>query len=837
MKTRVAVAIIATAIAMILLSSALTAEFDAARSDPKTDVITLSGEIVLDEDMVFDKGSNISISDDTTIDLNSHYMVFGEESVVGILGGLKVSCRDGGVIVGSNTTMVVLGLVIPPADREVEYTFDGSLVLDDSKIKSGKVELSFIPNGDDHCVYALFDNTVVSIEDPKLTINISKSGADAQIGFESFSTSEKEYDGDELIQVTTLTAIPDDTDDVAGLYIDADGVHLKKLGIKELHSVSHHMDTDVFTHVDIIDIGPTSYEQTEDLTLIIKTAARSLEFWSETSGNVDSLTIISEVYLEFEIDEEALEGDLRELVIDHRIVSTENAIKYVKATAVSAKSTDKSGMTVKYLSDLVFTIDRDEIESYYMEFSCNDGQDAFKATSEQIDIRSLGLTTALSFDIDAITDRMVIQKNSPDSLLYKMDAEDLDVQVSDLELAVLYNIYARTGSIDIQQVLDHSHRLSLASSNIEVDADGDGIIDMTAQGMNSLLCENSRHMNTLTVSADLLTVTGEYGQGHGTVSLTDVYTYIETNSSLSECIDSFTEGIHFTTDARADIQINFSGITLDYEKESVWLSVFSSPVSPTSPPNMLISLSEEHSMYTGFTTIDGDLSTVGYYISAKRFAEFTAPEGTQEIDFRTRDLTGSFKIGFGDLIEFKFDLDTDWNLDFRHYDIEFQMDSSSSNLSLNHGKLSIKDYDRSQEGILEIFHLIADNDFWIDTRASLSANTIFVYKDYRETLYNQYYDPELDVRGLYMELERGDHRLITIDKATLDITYADGSETVHSLDHLDIYSDLSGNPVEPSFFEKYALNLLAVFSIISCALIVILIVFRIKRPELFRFTE
>lgn len=829
----------ALVVAAILLLSPVMLDGTSAdvKQNTSEKTATLSGDVVLTKDMKFSANTVVTVENGTNIDANVYDLIFMEGCSIIVKGDMTLSCHGGSVRMGENCVMMVCDLVFPAIDRGIVYTFDGQIVVDDSPLSEDGSVMKLVPSGDDHCLHATMDDTILSAEDPEMHFIVNKDGAEVKIGFATLSSVTKKYSEGELIQTSTVTVIPKNPSFALGFIVDLDGVRVKELDPKEIHSVTVHEGTGAIDKVDILGIGHTSFRQTNHDTVEVKTSAEQVIFTKESDGKVDSETVFDTNYLEFEVDEKAIMDDLLEMVKFHKIVGSENALKRLYYTADSETTTDSSGMVVSYCTDIVLNINGDGSTNYYMTLTFKQGDDKFSLSCDQAVIKTFGITSNIDIDLDMTIPKLVAEKRSPEGLLYKVTSDDTRLQLTDFGLMALYDIYARNGKVTVQEILDNSERVFVASSQLDLDINGDGAIDIEFGGAEALICENSRGMNTLTVGMKAFDIQGPYKDGNGKIHLDNAQIYMESNGSVTEVIDAFTSGIHFTTDVHADIQINISGISVEYEERAISMGLATAPRSQTSPASMLISLTLEHSMYSDTTTLDGDVSTIGYELTLERHEDFLKPRGSQDLVLHTYDLSGSFRAVYGDKVEFQADMHTDLLLEVTHYDIEFQVEVADSTLSINHGLLDVEGYDSTQEGMLAVINDMSNHDFKVSARLAMVAKAIRIYKDSGTVLNNEFFDPDISVKEASLELLRGDHRLITLDRFELSVLKSDDTLYERTIDHLDMYKDLSGKPVEPSFLEEYSKYLLAIFVIVSGSLVVLLLYFRFKRPELFRFNE
>ncbi|MBO4763954.1 MAG: hypothetical protein J5485_05015, partial [Candidatus Methanomethylophilaceae archaeon] len=177
----------------------------------------------------------------------------------------------------------------------------------------------------------------------------------------------------------------------------------------------------------------------------------------------------------------------------------------------------------------------------------------------------------------------------------------------------------------------------------------------------------------------------------------------------------------------------------------------------------------------------------------------------------TDEVSGGFEADFGNDVESSVNLFMPWTMSFEYYDIEFEMVSEDSVVSLTNGNLHIDGYDPKEQGILAIVSAIKNDDFSAEARLLMSSSGMTLYGKDGTTVLDSYGDAEIDVRKASVDLKRGDALEIQLEKIDLSVTNKDGKVVERSLDRLDVTKDQTGTVPEKGWVEKNALALAAVF--------------------------
>ena len=279
-----------------------------------------------------------------------------------------------------------------------------------------------------------------------------------------------------------------------------------------------------------------------------------------------------------------------------------------------------------------------------------------------------------------------------------------------------------------------------------------------------------------------------------------------------------------------------SGFDISYKHDNSELRFMMMKSSELSPANISMSMSLDHYMYSDVTTVAAEFSTIGHELRVIYKEKSNGSGDDVSITFGATDIVSEITISFGDNITIDSTIKFLWSLDFYYHDIQFQADANATSLEISRGELDIEGYDRS-EGIIPTIKRLSTKDFTAEMRISSFIDGVKFYNDDRKTVLNSYSDIEMDIRDLHIVMKRDDVLTIVLDGVRLYMLGSDGSVFNRELPHLEIVKELSEKPAEKNLLEELAPYLLGAFIGASVMLVMLLIYLRIKRPDLFKFTE
>lgn len=840
MKSR----IMLTAFVLLMVMGAFTILTDDSSAETAIEPnshVRISGDFTLTEDTTFEDGSEVTILGETVINLSTYTLDFGKESRVIIIGSLIVRSSNGSMIFGEKTSLLMIGVAIPGFDMDITYTFDGDLMFDKGLIRSGEAGVTYQPHGKDPALHISWENTRMDVCDPALSVGIVSEGF-LDIGVElvvMFSTVDihiESYEDDVLVSTEdTRVETNKDSDALDIVIMTMEDPVVQSVEIKKVETVTKYTETGIMTKSVFDEIGPTTITMDETKIQTVSTHVNSMISERYENDVLQNKEISKDINFTIDVDPTVLIALIKPTGGDQKLLT--DIMRYMKLTVKSMDMLDYKKQEEKHLSDIAIEIDNRDTRTNMISLVMVDvmTQDTYTIKAEQTDFEYFDMSRSLVINTDMSIEYVAIIKNSVEKP-FKVALENVSLKASNLDIKDLYKIYARTGTLDVQQVLDNCDRLELGFGYLGYDEGAEGIEDLTIHDGQGLLCVDSRDQNTGTFSFSNLRASLFRESDLLEMELQYTRLYVESEGSLTECLDAFTKGINFTTDSHSQLQLTNDGIDLKYIEKERTTQIITGKVSPSST-SLSVVVSIDHSTYQNTTFFKFNISSIGYNINFIFHNDYDDPSGTSDVSLSVTDMTGGVDFSFGDSISFKVDINTPWSLDFNYYDIAFQADGRDSVIGVNHSDLKIDGYDYKEQGFFEMFKSMSENNFTLDCRISYTEEHITVYKEERTLLYEEYDDVELDIRDLFVELVRQDHRNVSLDKIHLALKKSDGSSLDRTIRHLDVFKDLSDPVPSRSYFEDFATYLTVTLSIVCVAMVLIMLGLRIRRPDLFRFRE
>jgi hypothetical protein len=818
------------AISSIILVCADDGDTDAA---PAEDYI-ISGHVTLHSDLTIPNGTRVVILDNAVIDIGSYTLDFGRDSHIIMSPNVQFQSSAGKFVIGFGTDIILLGAVIPSPHSDVTIQYNGSLTFSGLSMTKQGAGMHFFPYGSDPAVSISWDHSVLSIDNPSLEYTVSLKTIGLTIGSPKIQYKSEEYDGGTLA-VTSETTLTGSSSNMATLTL-GNGTQTARFWIDEAKFVDTYHENGSKRTTDVRGIGEIQVSVDKNLLMKLSGSAEFIDVDNSESGTMT--TSISLQDTAFSIQ---LKSDIMSLInfilpgINHTEVPVE--IRSLDATCSYLDINDRERGVQKRFSAISAVIDGQNPTQYFMKMQFEDGSKRFTILMDKAEFALLSISRSLMADVDATIPEITVTVTESDKVISESKAEGIGMKASSIDLMALYSYYAVNGDLTVREILDDTLRLELSVASLSMDRDHDGEADVTAEKLTIRSSVDDRGYDTLDISLAKMSGTYPYNEGTLNFSATDTELYIESDGSVDDILDAFTSGIHFTEDTLAEFKLTSAGASIMYLKDSMTMGFEIAPISSVSPKGISVVAALEYLRYNEITTFGGNMSAIGYAVRFVVQDEYTDPDGNLDCVFESRDMTGTFGFGFDDKVSISLDLHGPMFFDIDYYDIDFETDLTGTTLGLNHGVLDIDGYSPRDEGILAMLHKIRDADLSFSSKVNMSVDRIDVYRDSRQTLYNTYLDTEISIKDLSIGIVRDDKFTLSLERFIISLIDADGTNVHRTLDHLDIEKDLSGKDPEQGWLEQNAMILLVIFSVISAILAGMLIRLRIKRPELFRFTD
>jgi hypothetical protein len=237
----------------------------------------------------------------------------------------------------------------------------------------------------------------------------------------------------------------------------------------------------------------------------------------------------------------------------------------------------------------------------------------------------------LELSMEVTVGSLIVQKETSGSLTSKISFNNLRLSTEDLELKSFTMMYSRTGTKLIQHLLDSSNRFDLKADSFTLDNNGDGVNDASSESLSVVLSTNTQKLYTMAAECTSFSGSVPLAGHNATIALGRTGLYIESSGSMSQCIDFLITGSDFTSDAHAEIRVNYSGFSLSYPINDGTVSFTDKQASATTPPDSTMMVSLDHSEIRKSTTLSGRLNYIGHSFTAELHKTYAEPSGALDL--------------------------------------------------------------------------------------------------------------------------------------------------------------------------------------------------------------
>ena len=830
-------------LAALLLASvfsclAIMEETDAEITpEPIGNLVKISGSTVLTDDYTFADNSKILIERGADINISKYTMDFGSNSTITVAGEITIECTTGELILGEGTKVQLIGAAIPDIRKETTVEFNGTLTLSGIGLNKSGAMISFQPNGGADSIRFTTEDQKIAVKDPHLKYELEKGTLRYMMGFSALTRTSwnTDDDGKLLSTRTTVFHAQKDSDSVI-MSISLDGITLERLDIEKIVSTTTYKESDIVDRITITDIGPTTFSTDSNGYQIINTAAASVVTEANDGDKPLRKTEMDDVRIRTVLDPQVpsillLGTDTGE--------KKQNWLKSFNMTASSFKIDDYEDDRSFQYHDIVLTINGAEDADPFLVLSYYEEDVAKVLTMTGVKIASFGITTGFVIDLDMTIDKVTFITSSPSG------EDDTDVLITDmvvkaknLDLSQLYNIYSRTGTIQLQEILNNSDGFELDAAHVTMNRDTeDGPVELQGENVKILAEEDTRGYNTLSLDFDSLAGRAPWRNHDMRFTVDRSEIYVESSGKVSDCLDAFFKKIDFSSDSYAQVKISSAGFKLGYNEETDRAELTLSRVSESAPTFATVIIAIDHSTYGDITNFGGTVNATGYNLTYTRHTDYQEPPGEKNLELVIKDLSGSYSLSYGDTIGFGINVGADISMDLEYYGINVQAEAPKSALSTTHGTLWVDGYNPKEEGIFAMFEDMRDEDFIIDTRFFFESESVTIYKNNRSELYLEYTSVEIDAKRGVLDLKHDENLLIHLTKAHLAYIEEDGTLYERNIPVLDFNKDLAGKDPSPTLFDIFAERIIITCAIVSLFFIGAIIYYRVKHPHLFKFIE
>ena len=830
------------AFAVFLAVPAISEDGDATITiTPLTKSVVFTGETVLTENTRFEDGSNIVIMALSDIDISRYTLDFGKDSTVAVAGSADIRCSTGKIVFGEGSTLIMIGASVPKFTHDTTITFNGTLSLTSPIASKNGVVCTFIPSGSNHWFNISWEGHRIAIEDPAISYSAVNGGFSLNLGFNRLSsTTWNSRDGiPESTKVTTLYS-NNSTDSIV-LTITEGGMSLDSLGVTKITSNTEYEESDIRDYMEITEIGPTTISKDSEGYLVIDSAAE--QFLTESFDGEKLLRSTKFINITYRSITDPAAPLL--MMLDTGTTQEVNDwLKSLRITSTDGYIVDTKLEEERHIYNISLNVYGSNTKGGntsdpYLVLTYHEDDETKTLTISGVEMQSFGLSTGFKLDIQAYVKSITFVTTSPDGQGASVLIDNSTISADNLDISELYTIYAKTGQIKLQDLLDNSDGFGFDSEHVTINRkDSAGEHRMSAETVSINAQKDLRGYNTLSIRFALMEGYGPYEEHMWNYAVQQSEIYMESSGPLSECIDAFFEKIDFSSDAYAQVRLSSSGFSVGYTEEDDVVNITMSKISDKSPSYATAFISINHSTYEDKTDFSGTLSATGYNVAISRHKTYEDPAGELNFLLNIKNLLGSFNLSYGQQIGFGLDLKALWSLDYSYYGIEFQVDGGETELSTSRGTIYVSGYNPKKEGVINMFEDMMDEDYIVDTRLAFNSDDITVYRNNRSEVYLQYDNLEVEAKDITIQMEQEVNMHIHLVEAGIYYLETDGTEFKKYFDVLDINRDLKENDEpEPSIVEKYYTEFMIGLAAIGLILLIALIYHRVKNPVHFKYIE
>ena len=608
------IAMIATA-----LMAAVPAAFEQANADITSEdgIVIVKGDTALDGDLRIEGGSDILILDGASVDIRDHTLEIGQGSKMAAIGSASISSSGGSVVFEGGRPLSIGTVTLPKSTEDVAITFEGTIRLD-FKPLSGTLSLGFEPSGSDHGVHATYGNSALALQNPNILVRFGPGTADVKTGFSELTLTRDKYDGNKLVSSSSLTMVSNDPGDALDLafYLKDEGqghVYVKDMNVSSVKTSTHYQESGLTRSSLWSGFDRLDSSLDDDGTLHVSSHIGNAVFERSLNGALQSRTSVDDIDWSLAFDLTVLFKILDSEISGDSEPDASDLIEEVDVTARSVKIENLAEGTTKGVSDASVVMKRNGSTSYILTIQWTDENGRYKISTSELVIDSFGLSSSLMMDLDVSVSNIRVEIEPFDGAPSSLDASGLELEIDNLDLKGLYEAISRTGTMDVQLLLDNCQRLHSYISSAVYAKDGR---EMAVRGLDVVLEEDGRMMSTLTLSIDGLkgTMALEDGTLKADVGRTTIY--LSTDGSLAEYIDALKSGSRITADSEMTLQAKTDGVDIDYSGTDKSVSIIGKKTSSAAVA-MELDLSVRHTTYKDSTLLDGDFSASGYRITVE----------------------------------------------------------------------------------------------------------------------------------------------------------------------------------------------------------------------------
>ncbi|MBR4225513.1 MAG: hypothetical protein IKR86_01770 [Candidatus Methanomethylophilaceae archaeon] len=605
--------------ALLIAVPAASDEGDAGASGSYSGNVLVAGDVVLDGDVRIESGTDVLVANGASVDISRFSLTIGQGSTVIVAGSASIVSSGGSIVLEGGLPLSLGTLSLPRSEDDAVVRFDGTVSFS-LRILEGALDVGFKPSGDDGWVRVEHGDTTVSVEHPSLAVRTWLGGTDLTAGFSRMAVEEETWEGNILVNSRTTTIVSDDSRRALELAIyrePGEHGHLypKAFSISSVRTSASYVESGAVRTIEMSGFHRPVVSLDGEGVFSISSVIDEAVSERLEDGRLVSRTVCEEIGWKASFDLVVLiEAIHAALSHSDGKVGISDVVKGVSVTVDSIGIEDFEKGTEKNLSDFSARVSRDVPAQYHTVVEWRDEGSHFRVSSSRIVVNDLYIGRGFSVDLGLFVSDLEARMDPAEGPSIRISASDLGFDASDMELGKLHSVYERTGSLDIQQVLDCCRLLHASAGSVIYDEGGRA---MAADGSDLVLQKDARRHSTLTLG--ICGLKGSAVVRDGAVLDLDIgpsSVYLSTDGSLAEYIDALSSVPKLTSDSELVLQAETEGIRTSYEEAGRELSV-SSKRNSSASPGIELDLSLRHAVYKDVTLVSGSVRASGYEIAAK----------------------------------------------------------------------------------------------------------------------------------------------------------------------------------------------------------------------------
>jgi hypothetical protein len=457
--------------------------------------------------------------------------------------------------------------------------------------------------------------------EPSIVVKLGLGTVDVVVGFSEMILVKEKYDGNTLLSTSTTTITSNDKTDSLdlALYLKI-GKHghlyLKDINIASVETSTCYEESGITNYTGLSGFDRLETSLSSEGILAISSHIDKMVTERYLLDVLQSKDAIEDIDWSIAVDLPVLFQILYAEISDGTKPDASELIGAIDITAETGTLENCVKGTVKNISDISIVLNRASSSQYRLDIQWKDDEASYEITSSNMVLNSFGLSSTFLMDLDVSIPSITAEIMPFSGPASEIAVTDLELVISNMDLAGLYGIHSRLGTMDVQQLLDNCECFHLSASGIAYAKNGH---DMVVSGLDAVLEEDARRQNTLSVSVD--SVEGSMELNNGGILVADVEgttVYFSTNGSLAEYFEIMNSVPGITTNSEMVLQVKTYGVDIDYAGSDRSLTVSSEQISPGAS-GMELDLFIRHTLYKDSTLLNGSVSASGYELTLKEY--------------------------------------------------------------------------------------------------------------------------------------------------------------------------------------------------------------------------